>query len=94
MARKSKEAPTLKFYVEAGNSSLQDCSGCTKPIIQDSVLIVGNLVGSGVKPFLYLCPTCQTALTKWFTDRQIQQMAENTMKHLRTHNESTVDSTA
>lgn len=91
MARKTKEVPALKFFPYTDDSSNMSCSGCTGSVVKDSVYIGGNLVGSGSKPFLILCPTCQKSLTKWFSDRQIQQMAENTAKQLRDAHTSLVD---
>lgn len=90
MARKKKEVPALKFYPYEVDSSMS-CSGCTGQAVKDSVQIAGNLVGSGVTPFLILCPECQKTLLKWFFDRQIQQSVENTAKQLSTANETAVD---
>lgn len=91
MARKKKEQPTLKFFPFLEDTESLQCSGCLGPAVKDSVYISGNLAGSGVKPFLILCPTCKESLMKWFTDEQIQKMTDNTAKLLSTKNENAVD---
>lgn len=71
MAQK-KKVSTGFAILEYGNDSNMPCSGCTKKVSSGSVYIGGRLVGSGSKPFLIVCPSCQETLGEWFSNRQIR----------------------
>ena len=70
MSHKISPQRKLKMFDYEADSPTMSCSGCTGKVLAGSVMIDGNLVGSGSRPFLILCQPCQDDLFQYFKDRK------------------------